>query len=511
MSSRRLSAHELIETVVDPGTFICWDAAPQHEHESADYAADLASAQEKSGADEAVVTGEGRVRGRRVAVAASEFGFLAGSLGAQTSARLIDMFDRATAERLPVLAAPASGGTRMQEGTPAFFTMIGLTAAIRRHKEAGLLYLVYLRHPTTGGTMATWGSLGHMTIAEPGALLGFLGPRVFETLYGTPFPTGVQVSENLREHGLIDAVVPPEELGAVVVRAMDILARPSVGAAEASPGVTTVPSQLRHESEEQHRDRVWDSVLATRESRRPTVRHLLKYGADDVLQLSGTAQGERDPRLFLGLARWAGHPCVVIGQDRAQGSARPMGPALLREARRGLRLAQQLRIPLVTVIDTEGADLSQEAEEAGMASAIARSLSDLLGVKTPVVSVLLGQGTGGGAIALLPADHTIAAEHAWLSPLPPEGASAILYRDTEHASQLAAAQGIDAWSLLEAGIVDEVVPEDVEATKDPRCFARRMSAAVVSALDSLAYTPVDALPAGRARRFGAARKVRLVA
>jgi acetyl-CoA carboxylase carboxyl transferase subunit beta len=359
--------------------------------------------------------------------------------------------------------------------------------------------------------MATWGSLGHMTIAEPGALLGFLGPRVFETLYGTPFPEGVQVSENLREHGLIDAVVPPEELGGVLVRAMDILARPSTGAPTETPGVTSVPASVQTESADEHHRRVWDSVLATREPRRPSVRHLLKYGADDVLQLSGTAQGERDPRLYLGLARWAGHPCVVVGQDRGHETARPMGPALLREARRGLRLAQQLRIPLVTVIDTEGADLSQEAEEAGMAASIARSLSDLLGVKTPVVSVLLGQGTGGGAIALLPADHTIAAEHSWLSPLPPEGASAILYRDTDHASQLAAEQHIDAWSLLSNGIVDEVVPEDVEAVKDPRGFAQRMSAAVVHALDSLEGTPVDALPAGRARRFGSAKRVRLVA
>src|SRR5690606_19416418 len=135
----------------------------------------------------------------------------------------------ATAEGLPLLAAPASGGTRMQEGTPAFVQMVRISAAVAQHKEAGLPYLVYLRHPTTGGVMASWGSLGHVTVAEPGALTGFLGPRVYEALYGKPFPEGVQTSENLYAHGIIDAVVPPEEIADILDRALTILTAPRTG------------------------------------------------------------------------------------------------------------------------------------------------------------------------------------------------------------------------------------------------------------------------------------------
>lgn len=497
----RVNAKALIENVLDPGSFRSWDQEIDLSTYPDAYRADLEAARAKSGVDEAVITGEGTVGGRRVAVAVSEFGFLAGSIGAATANRIVALFERATAEGLPVLASPASGGTRMQEGTPAFVLMIRITAAVRRHKEAGLPYLVYLRHPTTGGVMASWGSLGHLTIGEPGALLGFLGPRVFETLNGVPFPEGVQVAENLYERGLIDAVVPVDELADLVARALKVLARPKPRELPESGAVRQVPAEVLAEDFEECKARVWDSIQRTRNPRRPSVRHLLKYGADDLLQLSGTAQGERDPRLFLGLVRLAGRACVVVGQDRTPGVEEPMGPALLREARRGMRLAAQLRVPLITVIDTEGAALSQAAEEGGMAGAIARSLSDLVGLRTPTISVLLGQGTGGGALALLPADHTVAAEHSWLAPLPPEGASAIMYRDTSHAADLAASQRVDASSLLRAGVVDEIVPEPVDAARDPRGFSERIVEAVVEAMDRLADVPVDSLLMGRERKY----------
>ena len=175
---RRYPARELIELVVDAGTFLSWDTAPDHSGAGPDYAAALASAARASGVDEAVVTGEARVGGHPVALLVSEFGFLGGSIGVATARRLVAAAERATARGLPLLAAPASGGTRMQEGTAAFVRMIGVSAAVSRHKAAGFPYLVYLRHPTTGGVLASWGSLGQLTVAEPGALLAFLGPRV---------------------------------------------------------------------------------------------------------------------------------------------------------------------------------------------------------------------------------------------------------------------------------------------------------------------------------------------
>ncbi|WP_217196972.1 carboxyl transferase domain-containing protein [Streptomyces buecherae] len=505
----RPTARELIETVVAPGSWRCWDEPVTVSTADPEYRADLARARERTGLDESVITGSGLLDGARVAVVACEFGFLAGSIGVAAGERLVRAVRRATAERLPLLAAPASGGTRMQEGTVAFVQMVKVTAAIAAHKTAGLPYLVHLRHPTTGGVFASWGSLGHVTTAEPGALIGFLGPRVHEALYGERFPEGVQVAEHLYAHGLVDAVLPTAELPDAAARALRVLrgagraTAPAVGpadcrsggpaegpAAEApadapvaapghdgAPGDGAVPEAA-------------ESIRRSRRPERPGVRALLRVAADDVTPLSGTGAGEHDPGMLLALARVGGTPCVVLGHDRGHpdpgpdpgpdaavrpeaGVGQPLGPAGLRTARRGMRVAAELGLPLLTVVDTAGAALSQAAEEGGLAGEIARCLADLVTLPAPTLCLLLGQGAGGGALALLPADRVLAARHAWLSPLPPEGASAILYRTTERADEVAARQGVRSADLLAAGIVDRIVEEAPQARAREREGAQR--------------------------------------
>jgi len=490
----RYSARELLERTLDAGSFVSWDTAPVDVEPGPEYAAELARARERSGCDEAVLTGEGLLRGRRVAVLACEFAFLAGSIGVAAAERLTAAVERATAERLPLLAAPASGGTRMQEGTVAFLSMVKISTAITAHKAAGLPYLVYLRHPTTGGVLASWGSLGHVTVAEPGALIGFLGPRVYEALYGRPFPEGIQRAENLYRHGLVDAVLAPEELPGIAERAFNVLlARGQERPAPPPPAAGPAPEGP-----------VWDSVRRSRRADRPGVRRLLRTAATDVVPLNGTGEGEADPGLLLALARFGGAPCVLLGQDRTRQSAEhPMGPAGLREARRGMRLAAELDLPLVTVIDTPGAALSKEAEEQGMAGQIARCLAELATLRAPTVAVLLGQGTGGGALALAPADRVLCARHAWLSPLPPEGASAIVHRTTERAGELAELQGIGSADLLAAGIVDRIVAERDDAADEPVAFCRRMGEAIARELVALPGTdPAGRLAARTARYRG---------
>ena len=190
------------------------------------YAAELAAAAERAGTDESIISGEGRIAGRRVALIGGEFRFLAGSIGRTAAERIVLAFERATREGLPLFATPSSGGTRMQEGTPAFATMVKITAAVTIFKAAKLPYITYLRHPTTGGVFASWGSLGHVTVAEPGATIGFLGARVYEALYGQPFPEGVQSAENLYAHGLLDAVLPVAELTVTAGRFLDLVLAP---------------------------------------------------------------------------------------------------------------------------------------------------------------------------------------------------------------------------------------------------------------------------------------------
>jgi acyl-CoA carboxylase subunit beta len=500
----RIGALELRDAVLDEGSFRSWDTPLVPIARSEEYRRELAKAEAATGLDESVITGEGRVLGRRVAVVACEFDFLAGSIGVAAAERITTAVARATAERLPLLASPSSGGTRMQEGTIAFLQMVKIAAAVELHKRAHLPYLVYLRHPTTGGVFASWGSLGHITVAEPGALIGFLGPRVYEHLYGEPFPPGVQTAENLQRHGVIDAVIPLDRLRGVLDRALKVVADAPDPPPPAPPfePIPDVPA--------------WDSVVASRRPDRPGVAQLLRHGATDWALLSGTAFGEGATTL-LALARFGGQPAVVLGQQRVGGGPRTrggekaprtrggeeglVGPVALREARRGMALAAGLKLPLVSVIDTAGPALSAEAEQGGLAGEIARCLADLVTLDTPTVSVLLGQGSGGPALATVPADRVLAALHGWLAPLPPEGASAIVFRDVDHAPELAAAQGVRSADLQRAGIVDIIVPEFPDAADEPVEFTRRLSATIAGELHRLRAIPDEQRLTARLERY----------
>ncbi|MBC7302822.1 MAG: acetyl-CoA carboxyl transferase, partial [Nocardia sp.] len=497
-----MSADDLIGQLLDAGSFVSWDQPPMELAVSPRYRQELIAAAERAGTDEAVRTGEGLLRGRRVAVIACEFAFLAGSIGVAAAERIVSAVERATELGLPLVASPTSGGTRMQEGTVAFVQMVKIAGAVAVHKAAGHPYLVYLRDPTMGGVFASWGSLGHITFAEPGAMIGFLGPRVYEALYGRPFPPGVQTAENLYRNGVIDGVVSVEVFRRIAHRALavaggtvvPVMTEPGWAAPVRSPATAADPTVG-----------AWDSVLSSRRPGRPGIRDLLRHTTQRV-PLSGTGRGESDRTVLLALARFAGQPCVVFGHDRSgQEGEHTMGPAALREARRAMVLARELRLPLVLVIDTVGAALSKEAEERGLAPEIARCLSDLVTLDTPTLSVLLGQGTGGGALALLPADRVLAARHGWLAPLPPEGASAIVFRDTEHAAEMAAAQGIRSADLLEDGVVDRIVEEYPDAADEPVAFARRTVLAIAAELTELrAHDPaaLRTLRQARYRRIG---------
>ena len=248
----------------------------------------------------------------------------------------------------------------------------------------------------------------------------------------------------------------------------------------------------------------WESIRRSRRPERPGVRQLLRTAARDVVPMRGTGAGEIDAGLILALARFGGAPCVLLGQDRQnRATGKPLGPAGLREARRGMRLADELKLPLVTVIDTAGAALSKEAEEGGLAGEIARSLQDLVLLDAPTVCLLLGEGAGGGALALLPADRVICAQHGWLSPLPPEGASAIMYRTVDRAPEMAAEQGVRSLDLLRAGIVDRVVAERPDAADEPAAYLARVARVLEAELAGLLRRDPRTRLAARLARYRA--------
>ncbi len=487
-----LDVDQLIASFLDDGSRVSWDEPVPVPLVVDTYADVLARAQQRTGRTESVVTCEGTIGGRRVAVVGGDMQFLCGSISVGAAERLTRAIERATKEQLPIIALPVGGGTRMQEGTVAFLQMVKITSAVMAHKANNLPYLVYLRNPTMGGVFASWGSLGHVTFAQPGALVGFLGPRVYEALYQSQFPEGVQCADHLAELGVIDSVLPPEALGEAFARILAVMCDRPTGH---EPHESHAPAELLD-------FHAWESITRTRRDDRPGIRDLLEVAATNVTMLNGTGDGETHPGSVLALAQWGNASCVVVGQDRAD-QGRPLDPAALREVRRGIRVARELDLPLVSVIDTSGAALSKEAEERGMAPEIARTLSELLVLPTPTVSLLMGQGAGGIALALTPADRIVACEHAWLAPLPPEGASAILYSDITHAREMADAQGVRARDLMDIGIVDRIVPEPDDPARERVAFCEELGRVLHDAVLRVVAMPAEERMQRRHRRFRA--------
>lgn len=404
-----------------------------------EYAASLERAAARSGSDEAVQVIFATVDGHRVVVIGGDFGFLAGSVGQSAADRVVAGYQAATAESLPVIALPTSGGTRMQEGTAAFFRMTDIAWAAQQHRATGAVRIGWLRNPTTGGVMATWGSYADITAAEPGALLGFLGPRVYEALYGREFPP-VQNAENLARTGVIDAVVPLAHLRDWAARILAV----TNGADRPEP----VPSAAEPQPVDS-----WEAITRTRQQDRPGPPAVL-YLLTDRTDLRGTARGEAGSGVQVSMGRLRGRRVVVVAQTRQE-----VTPQDLRVAQRGLALADRWGLPVVTLVDTPGGELSAAAEESAMAGEIARTLEAMAGLRVPSVSCVMGQGCGGAALALVPAGFIICMENGWVSPLPPEGASVISHRTPDKAADMARAQGVGALALLDADVVDLVAGE----------------------------------------------------
>lgn len=488
---------QIVTELADEGSLEPWDTGltagdPLGFVDRRPYPDRLAEAAERAPGDEAVWTGRASIDGHACVVIASDFDFLAGTMGVAAGERIRRALDRAVEERLPVIGLPSSGGTRMQEGTPAFVQMAAVSAAVRRLRDARLPYLVYLRDPTTGGVLASWGSLGHVTFVEPGALIGLTGPRVIEAMTGQSLPEGIQRAEHLHAHGIFDRVVPRHELRECLATALDVLAP----AAPAPPQAEAL--ELPSDAEVDP----WRAVQRSRRTDRPGVRELIAACASQVTRLSGDGVGGRDDGCFAAIARVQGMPAVVVANDRPEGRrGLPMTAAGFRTARRAMGLADELRLPLVTVIDTEGADISAASEEQGLAAEVARCLAELSSLRVPTLSLLFGEGTGGGAIALLPADRVVACEHAWLSPIAPEGASEILHRSVDRAPELAASQAIVSTDLRAFGVVDVVVPDRPAPGEEGATFAARVAATAGAELGRLLAQPAEGRAERRARRW----------
>jgi acyl-CoA carboxylase subunit beta len=396
----------------------------------------------RSGSDESVAAGPARIGGAEVELAAFDFSFFGGSVGEVAGERVARGLERATERRVPFVLRLATGGSRMQEGMRSLAQMARVTSARIAFESTAQPYVAVLADPTTGGPFASIGSLADVTIAEEGARIGFAGPRLVEAFTGRRL-AGSHSAETALAAGLVDAVVPRTEVGRTVAHLLEVLAPDDPVAAGEPP-----PSSDEKLSG-------WEVVRRARAPDRPTGPELLRTALDSHALLQGDRAGREDPALDVALGRLAGRRLLMMAQDRAMAP----GPAAYRKARRALEIARRLRLPVVTLIDTPGANPSEASENSGIASEIARLLEAMLRSDVPVLSVVTGEGGSGGALALATGDRLLAYAGSAFSVITPESAAEILWRDETRSEEAANLLRLGAFELERLGIADEVVAE----------------------------------------------------
>jgi len=502
-----LGARERIAALADPGSFRETHAElisvdPLRFSDRMPYQARLEEAQRRTGLSEAVVTGTLRVEGRPAVLAVLDFEFLGGSMGSVVGEKVALAFELAARQRWPLIAIIGSGGARMQEGMLSLMQMAKTAAAAHRLHAARVPYIVVLTHPTTGGVFASFASLGDIHLAEPGALIGFAGPRVREqTGAGGATAAGERShsAEFLHAHGFVDAVVPRPELRATLATLLGLLAPAHVPRREPPAESAPAPSDGPRPS-------AWETVQLARHPARPTALDYIRGLLPDFYELHGDQAYGDDPAVVVGLGTLDGQPVAAIGLERDPDDPRRRGgralPEGYRKALRVMRLAAKFRLPLLTFVDTPGAEAGVEAEARGLAHAIAHCLARMVSLPVPTLAVVIGEGGSGGALALAVADRVLMQEHAIFSVISPEGASAILYRDATQAPALAPALRITAPDLLELGIIDAIVPEPAGgAHTDPAAAVQAVHAAVAHELPQLLATPPGRLVRARYQRY----------
>ena len=476
----RIGTRTRIRMVADQGTFQEWftDLETENPLEYPGYEEKIADLQEKTKLHEAVTVGKCMVNGLETVLGVCDARFLMGSMGYVVGEKITRVFERATEEKLPVVLFTSSGGARMQEGIVSLMQMAKTSAAIRKHSEAGLFYLPVLTDPTTGGVTASFAMLGDVILAEPGALIGFAGPRVIAQTIGQKLPEGFQRAEFLVEKGIIDGVVERQELKETVWKllkihqdSMQYIHYGKTQNVENFPEIKS--SRGKAGTDGKSELTAWERVEISRSKERPTTLSYVQQIFDEFLELHGDRAFRDDGAVIGGIAMFGGQPVTVIGQQKGKnvkeniyrnfGMASPEG---YRKALRLMKQAEKFGRPVVTFVDTPGAACGIEAEERGQGEAIARNLLEMSGIRTPMVSILIGEGGSGGALGLAVTDEVWMMENATYSILSPEGFASILWKDGKRAKEASEVMKITAKDLKNLRIIERVIREPEPANEE---------------------------------------------
>lgn len=523
----RVHAYRRIEMLIDEGSFEEWNAQMPFSNplDFPNYEKKVQAAKERTKLDEAIVTGKGRIGGQETAFGVCDARFLMSSMGHIVGEKITRMVERATEEKLPVIIYACSGGARMQEGIVSLMQMAKTSAALKKHHEAGQLFISVLTDPTTGGVTASFAMLGDIILAEPNALIGFAGPRVIEQTIRQKLPEGFQRAEFLLEHGFVDKIVERKDQKEVLAQILRLHKREAgdTGIAQ-EPELAGEPLMAgnafsmdgwqkkgnpKNKGLAEEPKTAWDTVQISRAAGRLVATDYIEAIFDDFIELHGDRYFSDDGAIVGGIASFNGMPVTVIGQQKGKNTKdnikRNFGmpsPDGYRKALRLMKQAETFGRPVICFVDTPGAFCGLEAEERGQGEAIARNLFEMASLKVPVLSIVIGEGGSGGALAMAVANEVWMMENAIYSILSPEGFASILWKDSKKAPEAARVMKITAGDLYEKGLIEQIIPEEKPACENTLpALAKFMHRKMAEFLEKYMAMDPDEIAAQRYQRF----------
>lgn len=467
----RVHAYRRIEMLCDENSFEEWNARMEISNplDFPGYEEKIRENREKTRLDEAVITGSASIEGMRLVIAVCDARFMMSSMGHNVGEKITYAIERAAGEKLPLVIFSCSGGARMQEGIVSLMQMAKTSAALKKLHQAKQVYISVLTDPTTGGVTASFAMLGDIILAEPKALIGFAGPRVIAQTIGEKLPEGFQRAEFLLEHGFVDAIVERKDQRDTIARLLRAYRyqKPYESPAQVAPAAGEKTKKAKEKQS------AWESVLISRSSERPTAKDYMEGIFSEFTQLHGDRCFADDGAVVAGIGFLQGSPFMLIGQQKGrnlkENKIRNFGmpsPEGYRKARRLMRSASDFKIPIICFVDTPGAFCGIEAEERGQGEAIARNLFEMSDLRVPVLSLVIGEGGSGGALAIAVSNEVWMLEHAIYSILSPEGFASILYKDAKKCKEAARDMKITSEELLKLGMIEKIIPEREPASRE---------------------------------------------
>ncbi|MCH2499323.1 MAG: acetyl-CoA carboxylase carboxyl transferase subunit beta [Dehalococcoidia bacterium] len=498
-----VTARERIELLVDKETFketykYVKTVEPLSFSRRNRYRKFLEQDQNRTGLTEAAVAGKCRIGDVETMLIVLDFGFMGGTMGSVVGEKVSMAFENAARRGIPAVAVVSGGGVRIQEGVLSLMQMAKTVTAANRLRDGEVPFIVVLANPSTGQAYASFANLADVILAEPGSLIGLSPLRTLREVSKTPLPLDAHTAEAHVGHGLLDNVVDRENLQPRIASILQILTAQK-------HGKSNHKNLLKSEPEECDEVEPWEAMTAARNSERPQASSYFRSILDPFIELRGDRLNSDDRSVVTGIGFMDGLAVAVIGQQRrtlVEGERYHVFPDGLRKAQRLIDLASRFKLPLVTLIDTQGADPGLEAEEQGIGNAIARTLSSMLTVPTPMVSVVIGEGGSEGALALGLSDRILMQQFAIYSPISVNHTLGAAHHDHMLDREAAEALMLTAHDCLELGIADEVVPEpDGGSHVDPHEASAVLQTAILTNIFQLSKMSEGKLLKRRYKKF----------